>query len=252
MLLCESTWKQGLKQYYGASATSKWHQLAMDIECVAMGLKPAYLLDILSPKPSLFHSLLNYVLCKTLEKSDPHSLVVIQRSLGELRVVDLGNDVLLINKTAVEELLRGSCVCIDISRTKKPRHEQPPDAHINIHHSSDVEEQLRRWYSALLASELQITKSAFCSKSEDRATSVMLLSVPPQPELNLCTLFGRLLGYPVVYWFPPSTDYSLDLVELSIHQVTLPKNTLSKCSPEKVYSYISYNVICHATCNLPL
>ena len=33
-------------------------------------------------------------------------------------------------------------------------------------------------------------------------------------ELNVCTLFGWLLGYPVVYWFDIQRGYSLDMVEL--------------------------------------
>ena len=40
-------------------------------------------------------------------------------------------------------------------------------------------------------------------------------------ELNVCTLFGRLLGYPVVYWFDPAVGYSLDMVELICYCVSI-------------------------------
>ena len=49
---------------------------------------------------------------------------------------------------------------------------------------------------------------------------------PAVVELNLCTLFGQLLGYPVVYWFDSLKGYSLDMVELVCHSVSV---TSSAC-----------------------
>ena len=40
-------------------------------------------------------------------------------------------------------------------------------------------------------------------------------------EENGCTLFGQLLGYPVVYWFDRERGYSLDAVELICYTVTV-------------------------------
>jgi hypothetical protein len=36
---------------------------------------------------------------------------------------------------------------------------------------------------------------------------------------NLSSLFGQLLGYPVVYWFDTSKGYDLDMVKLVQHSV---------------------------------
>ena len=215
----DSTWRQGLKKFYGVSASRKWQQLATDIECVANGLKPAYLLDVLSPSPHLFRSFLDHVLCEQ-RGSDPQRSAVVQKWLVELRVVSLGSDVLLINKTAVEKLFQSSCVYVDISETENRSRSEKPDAHIRIHSSSDVGEECRHWYSTLMATETAHEPS----KSNN---SVILLTVPLDPDLNVCTLFGRLLGYPVVYWFPPSTDYCLDYVDLVRHQVTLSSGSHS-------------------------
>ena len=60
-------------------------------------------------------------------------------------------------------------------------------------------------------------------------------------ELNLCTLFGQLLGYPVVYWFDVERGYSLDMVELVCYSVTVTScdpgllSDSSNISIDKVY-----------------
>ena len=49
-------------------------------------------------------------------------------------------------------------------------------------------------------------------------------------ELNVCTLFGQLLGYPVVYWFDTERGYSLDMVDLVCFTVYVCKSD-SETSP---------------------
>ena len=49
-------------------------------------------------------------------------------------------------------------------------------------------------------------------------------------ELNVCTLFGQLLGYPVVYWFNVERGHSLDMVELVCFTVCVHKSD-SEISP---------------------
>ena len=43
-------------------------------------------------------------------------------------------------------------------------------------------------------------------------------------ELNVCTLFGQLLGYPVIYSFDSERGYSLDMVELVCFTVCIRKS----------------------------
>jgi hypothetical protein len=65
-------------------------------------------------------------------------------------------------------------------------------------------------------------------------------------ELNVCTLFGQLLGYPVVYWFDTEKGYSLDMVELVCFTVCICKSD-SKTSPldiERVHVAILFIKAC--------
>ena len=49
-------------------------------------------------------------------------------------------------------------------------------------------------------------------------------------ELNVCTLFGQLLGYPVVYWFDLELGHSLDMVELVCFTVCVCKSDSDETS----------------------
>ena len=49
-------------------------------------------------------------------------------------------------------------------------------------------------------------------------------------ELNVCTLFGQLLGYPVVYWFNIERGYSMDMVELVCFTICVCKSDRSGTS----------------------
>lgn len=52
--------------------------------------------------------------------------------------------------------------------------------------------------------------------------SVPILALVSRPEWNLSTLFGVLLGYPVVYWFPKFQDqYCLSNGDLKVYSVEL-------------------------------
>ena len=235
----DEAWKLGLKKYYGASTHRKAQQLAVDTECVANGLKPAYLLDALAPDACLFHSFLNHTLCKIMEQSGTHRSALIQKWISELRVVSVASDVLLvINMTGVQNLFWESsqtCIYVDINNTKAGGEEC-----MSVCHSPAIEEQCRQWYTALVAADhQQQQQQPETHDSRGGQAGVKLLSVPPLPDMNLCTLFGRLLGYPVVYWFPPSTSYDLDFVKLIRHQVTISKS----CGTEKVLEKLSEHCV---------
>ena len=216
MISDKNTWRDGLRKFYGPSSCNKWYQLSTDVHFVAVGLKPAYLLDTLKPDASLFLSLLNYVL---LQQNLHHRSDEVVKWERELRVVSVGSDVLVINWTAMKDLFHEChhtfCVYVDISKAPSQSSSTSgdgTDAHVNIQCSSEVEDKCRQWYYQLLAAEKY--QSSHAGSSEKETTCLRLLSVELPPDLNLCTLFGRLLGYPVVYWFPPSVDYSLDNVKL--------------------------------------
>ena len=242
-MLCGPSWRSEIKKHYGASMCSKWYQLAADVHCVAVGLKPAYLLDTLPPDPALLCSLLDHVL------SDHEQLQSGQQIRGvphvvewqeELRVVSIGSDVLVINRTALQNLFQDSpCVYVDVSRSERERCTATADSHIHIQHSSEVEDQCRQWYSEFCAAEKALTGST-------SSAGVRLLHVALSPDVNVCTLFGRLLGYPVVYWFNTTAEYSLDLVELVNYKVTVSSTGQDDCNQE---TYTSLRVRCLANSN---
>jgi hypothetical protein len=224
----ENTWKSGLKKYFGASSCSKWHQLAADVQCVALGLKPAYLLDTLTPDPALFCSLLTHVSSELHRDEMLSSGLVAKCTWSELRVVSVGSDVLVVNWTAIQELFRKHlCVYVNIGKTGGPCQSTGDltDAHISVERSPEVEKKCRQWCSELIATEHPRTDAECFDTSE--CSRVKMVSVTLTPGMNLCTLFGRLLGYPVVYWFPPTAGYSLDLVELVNCHVTASSSSLS-------------------------
>lgn len=225
MLCGEDIWRTSLKKYFGTSSCRKWYQLAVDVQCVVLGLKPAYLLDVLQPDPARFCSLLNDVLpatCSTM------SDMLQQRRIqwwDELCVVSMESDVLLVNRTAIQDLfqssqeLASSCVYVDISNTESAKNSPDcTDTHIGVVRcSSEIEKKCQTWYSDHVE-----------GSSTPPGTGTTVLRCSPSalpPDLNMCTVFGRLLGYPVVYWFQPASGYNLDMVQLVNYHVTASSTT---------------------------
>ena len=245
----EKAWKAGLRRCYGASSSRKWYKLSADVYYVAMGLKPAYLLDTLKPDPSLFCSLLNYVFSELLRQGKHHVSDKVVKWQSELRVVSVGSDVVLVNLSALRDLFQEShqtlCAYVDIGKPLSQHGSTCSvctDSHIHLHCFSEVEDKCRQWYSLLLETETSLTPAASCSGSSETASCLRLMAVEPTPDLNVCALFGRLLGYPVVYWFPPSIGYSLDHVELVNYRVSASSKDHGAAGQEmhsvKVLGYI--------------
>ena len=237
-------WREGLKKHFGASSCSKWRQLAADVQCVALGIKPAYLVDSLKPDAVKFCSLLEDVLSpiSTLADDDHQTHAglgvrydhlqasvgfgVSSKWLSELRVVSVGSDVLLLNWTTVQDMFQNpqsSCIYVDIGKSTDScggsrAGGHAADAHISVESAPGIEENCRLWFSQLSKQE----DEASHSESDDKSKGVLMcLSTEVPSDLNMCSLFGRLLGYPVVYWFDPAGEYSLDLVDLTNYHVTV-------------------------------
>ena len=61
-------------------------------------------------------------------------------------------------------------------------------------------------------------------------------------ELNVCSVFGLLLGYPVVYWFDTERGYYLDMVELVCFAIRIcSKSNSTQTSLLKIDEVTSYN-----------
>ena len=228
-------WREGLKKHFGASSCSKWRQLAADVQCVALGIKPAYLVDSLKPDAAKFCSLLEDVLSPiSTPADDDHQthagLGVSSKWLSELRVVSVGSDVLLLNWTTVQDMFKNpqsSCIYVDIGKSTDScggsrAGGRAADAHISVESALGIEEKCRLWFSQLSKQE----DKASHSESDDESKGVLTCQSTEVPsDLNMCSLFGRLLGYPVVYWFDPAGEYSLDLVDLTNYHVKVSSSS---------------------------
>ena len=222
-----SSWKSALAKYFGVSARGKWLQLAVDVECVALGLKPAYLLDTVRPDGTKLCSLLEEVLSSSERKL----------WLKELIVLLVDSDVLLVNWRSLQNVFNRasdtdskrlnsdhetmSRVYVDITRSRThtdgTRSEHASERHISLESgttlASEIEGECQMWFSSVLAAVQSLPNS------EER--QLPCLTTALDPRLNVCTLFGKALGYPVVYWFEPVEGYSLDMVELTNYRVTV-------------------------------
>jgi len=88
--------------------------------------------------------------------------------------------------------------------------------------SSDTVMLILDWVRNLLH-EVEASLLAYQTGGQQKCQeSVPILALVSRPEWNLSTLFGVLLGYPVVYWFPKFQDqYCLSNEDLKVYSVEL-------------------------------
>lgn len=230
-------WKESLKKHFGPSSCSKWRQLATDVQCVVLGLKPAYLLDCLEPHAPKLCSVVEDALHLQRRWTNGEDEEC-EQTLRVFRIVSVGSDVLVVNWDCLREAFKlqgqADCSFVDVS---KPHPAQPTRSRGLLRRESalvaSIEEEMNSWYSYLLAEDDKLHLSP--SKN---GKLLKLLSTAVLPGLNVCTLFGRLLGYPVVYWFDPAVGYSLDMTELKLYHIHLtgPEN---KVSQTKLINFVS-------------
>ena len=133
----------------------------------------------------------------------------------QLCILAIEQDVLLLND-AVLKISHGALstphpVFIDVTRgLLKPKVMNKDDTHQIEQLLSDCLEGIQK---SILSSESEsskwnITVTQYSCHGDRHGT-----------EVNLCSLFGQLLGYPVVYWFDTTKGYSLDMEKLVCHCV---------------------------------
>lgn len=198
------------KKHFSDHLMSKSNRFYHDISCAVLGIKPAHLLDyIVPPDPVKLQAYLQELL------NPPGSC---DRS-QDLCILLIEQDVLFINYTSLLSLgkiNRDATIFVDItSDLKKP-------VLIKELQTFDILERS-------LSSCIEVMDKHFCSSSQSTGCSIPILhhnsssssvTVQAQGE-NVCTLFGWLLGYPVVYWFDPVKGYSLVMETLVRHSLLL-------------------------------
>ena len=212
----EARWRRALKKHFGASSCNKWSQLAADVQCVGVGLKPVYLLDSLQPDGTKLCSLLEDVLSSTEEG---------KQWLRDLCVLVVKSDILLVNWSAVQNTFSSSgksntyVIITKPTQTPGSPSMADPDEFIRVERASALAAQIEKEASVWYANVLAEVGKLYSSNSEEKLLQCVDTVVPP--GMNVCTLFGRLLGYPVIYWFDPVQGYSLDMVELAHYSVAV-------------------------------
>ncbi len=159
----------------------KVQRLCDDITCLCIGLKPALLLD--------------YVVNIDLQSLE--ELVKLWKDGDMLKVLTLNGDYFILNDTAFNKDHYAS-LFIDISQTNaQPHISELPEI------ASFIKKQVKEF--------IDTTKLKESSVLHDRSTALT-------HSLNYCTMYGWLLGYPLVYYWDVHNEHSstLDVVQCKV------------------------------------
>lgn len=222
-----------LLKTYGSDTAKKWQQFVFDTFLVASGVKRAWLVDYFQPDAAKLRSVLADVL-----SHEPNL------NWSNLCTVSVNEDLLVLN---IEDTLS---VCEELVQTTSSMGEEAGSVWTQQHdltvcagvhefvvldcsgsqHCASVGE-LKHILTELLpvATALKEKLSAFkCPPAPPGGAGPDTMCVPhvaitvTAEDVNLCTLFGWLLGYPFVYWFPHSNGQSevgLSMVPLTCYKV---------------------------------
>ena len=221
-----------LLKTYGSDTAKKWKQVILDMFSVTCGIKRAWLVDYFQPDAAKLQSVLGDVL------SHEPSL-----NGKNICTVSINDDLLVVNiedtLSACEELVQTASAVADKAGTEWTG-QHSLSVHAGVYefvvlgcssnqHRATVDEL------AHILTELLPVVTAL----KEKLSAVKCVSPPPNmvgPDtmylphvavtvpngVNLCTLFGWLLGYPFVYWFPYSnggSEVDLNMVPLTCYKV---------------------------------
>lgn len=185
VMSAKQVWRGIVCRCYGKRFVSSSWRIWMDVWCVVNGIKLTWLVDYLPLDATKLHQLLEDSRSAGIFTIQDHSLVILM----------LNNDLLVINTAIL--LARPPTVFIDVSsKLDKP-----------VVVSECVWESVR---CAIQVIHGAITAAKSCSDGQLLIVSQLTLT----DEVNLCTIFGWLLGYPVVYWFDDGHSDSHDCVSM--------------------------------------
>lgn len=218
-----------LLKTYGSKTARKWKQFLFDLFSVSCGVKRAWLVDYFQPDAEKLQSVMGSVL-----NHEPNF------NRKDMCTVSINDDLLVVNiedaLSACEELIQAAASAMG----DWTRHQHSLSAHAGVYefvvlNSScnqhrATEDELSHILTEMLpvAMTLKEEVSAVKCVSPAHLVSPDIMCIPhvaiTAPEgVNLCTLFGWLLGYPFVYWFPYSNGGfevgGLSMVPLTCYKV---------------------------------
>ena len=211
-----AVWKKSICRHFGPASCSKWQQLYTDVVCIHLGLKPSLLLDYLKPDAKRLQLLLQEVQVGMAYPLSPDLLILM-----------IGEDLLLVKTQSVtispnsgESAPNLACCYVNITKGIKVPSLLSDELVV------DLEQEFEHWWRGF-------NHRIHESRAEDVGIPILDsgYSLP-----NVCSLFGKLLGYPVVYWFDPEQGYSLEMVNLICHTVTVCSLSSPGIKPATTYS----------------
>lgn len=179
----EHVWRGIVCRYYGKRFVSVSWRIWMDLWCVVNGIKSAWLVDYLPLDVSKMRQLLEDSVSAGVFTIRDHSLAILM----------LNSDLLVINTAMELATPPATTMFIDIS-TKLDK--------------LVVVSECKWEHVTSAVGEIQgaITAAA----SESCTGQLLIVTEVILVDVNLSTVFGWLLGYPVVYWFDNSSPSSWD------------------------------------------
>lgn len=182
----QQVWRGIVSRCYGKKFVSASWRIWMDVWCVANGIKLTWIVDYLPLDPTKMRQLLEDSICAGIFTIQNHSLAVLT----------LNSDLLVIN-TSIELVTPPAAVFIDVStKLDKP-----------VIVGGCAWEPVKR---AMQDIHRALTSAAKSSAEQLVVVTQLMLA----EDVNLSTVFGWLLGYPVVYWFDDSSPNSWEHVSV--------------------------------------
>ncbi len=223
----EEQWNSIFCKYFTTFLSrSKYSQFYSDVTCTLVGVKPVLLIDHMIPHPTKLQSFLRDVLTCTRTKWCGRD----QRYC----ILSIEGDVLLINLTSLSRSWKDvTRVYIDITKGL-----EGPEVLNDVALVSSIEESFIDCLKLILqhnsiselassntttttttaATPTTVTTTVTSSSSTTTTFPIVEYTNVGPSSLNLCSLFGYLLCYPVVYWFDIDKGYCLE-VEPLVHHV---------------------------------
>ncbi|XP_033646366.1 UPF0739 protein C1orf74 homolog [Asterias rubens] len=201
-----------IKRHLTKTARKNWQSILDDIKAVCDGIKPSLLYDYSRMDPIELSKMV--IELSSSCRSDTFK--------KQLKVLRLGEDTFLANIPHLQAVLQethqflgedGRHVGVDVSADlERPRLLHPEACRQLQDHVADVLSQL----------------SGSDSKME------RVLGLDPNKDWNFSTMFGALIGYPVLYWYKECTGIDsncLSFVPLCVYTVQITPD--QKTSTEK-------------------
>lgn len=169
----ESKWKLIISKHLGISVARKWRQLMLDVKAVDLGVKPGYLYDIGPPIGEKLQSFIVELVDETLISS-------------QLNIVEVEMDCFIVKADSVQEI-RECFEKTDFESLQTKFVDITNDSHSVITDNEAIRTDLKEAVNDIAANVVS-----------DRVHHYVLTDTLC---CNRTSLFGVLLGYPVVYWF---------------------------------------------------